>query len=90
LTFVEAEYCRKWHIFVDNEYVPRGVHISGVFFGTNACYHVYDWGPLDGHGIAYLGWFGRHADSFPQPDFSFYPCGVSNCTATKSYAHDAT
>jgi hypothetical protein len=49
VTFVEAEYSFQWHIFVQNDYVPRGLHVSCVLFDINACYHVFDWRSSNGH-----------------------------------------
>jgi hypothetical protein len=40
LTFVKAAYFRPCHIFVENDDVPRGLHLSGVLFGINARYYL--------------------------------------------------
>ena len=74
LTFVKAVYFPPRHVFVENDHVSRGLHVSGVLFYINACYQAYDWGSSNGHRIAYLEWFG-HADSLPHADFSCYPWG---------------
>jgi hypothetical protein len=73
LTFVKAVYFPQWHTFVENDHVSRGLHVSGVLFDINACYQADDWGSSNGHRIAYLEWFGCHANSLPHADFSCYP-----------------
>src|SRR5580692_6590813 len=61
LTFVKEKYCRPWHVLLENDAVPRGLHVNGVPFGVSAGYDTHGRRPWTRHRIAYLQWFGCHA-----------------------------